>query len=134
MIKDVIIHYGQQGLEIGKSVVEVSFRRAGAVEVVRPCPDAARRFLEFFTANIKNPNTRRAYARADVEFALWCERNGFRELQDIGPFPATPYRDSSNPAGRRRQLSSFGSHSHAASNLRAISQPLRGRSDLAAKP
>jgi hypothetical protein len=40
MIKDVIIHYGQQGIEIGKSVVEVSFRRAGAVEVVRTSPDA----------------------------------------------------------------------------------------------
>jgi hypothetical protein len=28
-----------------------------------PDPDAARRFIEFFTANIRNPNTRRAYAR-----------------------------------------------------------------------
>jgi hypothetical protein len=26
------------------------------------------RFFEFFTANIRNPNTRRAYARAAVEF------------------------------------------------------------------
>jgi hypothetical protein len=26
------------------------------------------RFLEFFTANIRNPNTRRAYARAADEF------------------------------------------------------------------
>ena len=29
-----------------------------------PDQDAARRFIEFFTANIRNPNTRRAYARA----------------------------------------------------------------------
>jgi hypothetical protein len=27
-------------------------------------PDAMRRFLEFFTANLRNPNTRQAYARA----------------------------------------------------------------------
>jgi len=27
-------------------------------------PDAARRFVEFFTATIRNPNTREAYARA----------------------------------------------------------------------
>ena len=31
---------------------------------------AAWRYIEFFTANIRNPNTRRAYARAD----FWEER------------------------------------------------------------
>jgi hypothetical protein len=45
-----------------------------------PDPEAARRFLEFFTANIRNPNTRRAYARAAVQFAVWCEENDLREL------------------------------------------------------
>jgi hypothetical protein len=29
--------------------------------------DAAERFIGFFTANIRNPNTRRAYARAAVK-------------------------------------------------------------------
>jgi len=29
---------------------------------------ASYRFFEFFTAQIRNPNTRRAYARAAVEF------------------------------------------------------------------
>ncbi|MGC1863736.1 MAG: hypothetical protein WA733_22095 [Methylocystis sp.] len=32
---------------------------------------ASYRFLEFFTANIRNPHTRRAYARAAVEFFDW---------------------------------------------------------------
>jgi hypothetical protein len=31
-------------------------------------PHAGRRFVEFFTANIRNPNTRRAYYRATSEF------------------------------------------------------------------
>ena len=31
------------------------------------------RFLEFFTAQIRNPHTRRAYARAAAEFLAWCE-------------------------------------------------------------
>ncbi len=31
------------------------------------------RFFEFFTANIRNSNTRRAYARATVEFFDWLE-------------------------------------------------------------
>lgn len=30
------------------------------------------RFLEFFTANIRNVHTRRAYARAAEEFLTWC--------------------------------------------------------------
>ena len=34
---------------------------------------ASYRFFEFFTANIRNPNTRRAYARAAVEFFDWLE-------------------------------------------------------------
>jgi hypothetical protein len=43
---------------------------------------ASYRFFEFFTANIRNPHTRRAYARAAVEFFDWlaalCEIRGDR--------------------------------------------------------
>ena len=39
-----------------------------------PDPEAAKRFVEFFTANIRNPNTRKAYARAAADFAAWCEQ------------------------------------------------------------
>lgn len=35
---------------------------------------AARRFVEFFTATIRNPNTRAAYARAVRDFFAWCEQ------------------------------------------------------------
>ncbi|MEF8714988.1 MAG: hypothetical protein V5B39_15815 [Accumulibacter sp.] len=38
-----------------------------------PTADASRRFVEFFTANIRNPNTRKTYARAASQFAIWCE-------------------------------------------------------------
>ena len=35
--------------------------------------DQARiRFLKFFTANNRNPNTRRAYAKTCEEFLAWC--------------------------------------------------------------
>ena len=37
---------------------------------------ASWRFVEFFTANIRNPNTRRAYTRACAQFFAWCERRG----------------------------------------------------------
>lgn len=56
-----------------------------------PDPDAGKRFVEFFTANIRNPNTRKAYARAAAEFAAWCEENGLHELRDIEPVHVAAY-------------------------------------------
>jgi integrase/recombinase XerC len=46
---------------------------------------AQRRFLEFFTANIRNPHTRRAYARAVGDFLAWCERTGLPSLAAVQP-------------------------------------------------
>ena len=43
------------------------------------------RYLEFFTANIRNPHTRRAYARACGRFFAWCEDRGLT-LAAIRPF------------------------------------------------
>ena len=36
-------------------------------------PDAGKRFWEFFTAHIRNRNTRRAYFVAVAQFSDWCE-------------------------------------------------------------
>ena len=36
-------------------------------------PRASKRFLEFFAAQIRNPNTRAAYARAATRFFAWCQ-------------------------------------------------------------
>jgi len=52
---------------------------------------ASRRFVEFFTANIRNPNTRKAYARAASEFAAWCDLNGLHELRDLEPVHVAAY-------------------------------------------
>jgi hypothetical protein len=38
--------------------------------------EAAWRYVEFFTANIRNPHTRRAYARACNRFFDWCDDRG----------------------------------------------------------
>ncbi|MBB3967174.1 tyrosine-type recombinase/integrase [Rhizobium metallidurans] len=43
------------------------------------------RFLEFFTAQIRNVNTRRSYAKAAMEFLRWCEERGARSLEAITP-------------------------------------------------
>ncbi len=37
---------------------------------------AAYRFLEFFTAQIRNPHTRRAYAKSVGEFCIWLDGYG----------------------------------------------------------
>jgi site-specific recombinase XerD len=42
------------------------------------------RYIEFFTVTIRNPHTRRAYARACTQFFSWCEDRG-RTLATIRP-------------------------------------------------
>ncbi|HEY4311877.1 MAG TPA: tyrosine-type recombinase/integrase [Pirellulales bacterium] len=51
---------------------------------------AAKRFLEFFAANIRNKNTRQAYFRAVVDFFAWCEDQGLA-LIDIEPIAVAAY-------------------------------------------
>jgi site-specific recombinase XerD len=48
------------------------------------------RYVEFFTANIRNPHTRRAYARACGRFFAWCEHRGLT-LATIRPFDVASY-------------------------------------------
>src|ERR1039458_7609487 len=52
---------------------------------------AARRFLEFFTVNIRNKNTRAAYARAAAAFLRWCEGQGIGELGRVQPVHVAAY-------------------------------------------
>ena len=51
---------------------------------------ATRRFIEFFTANIRNRNTRAAYFRAVVDFFSWCDDRRL-ELHDIEPIVVAAY-------------------------------------------
>jgi site-specific recombinase XerD len=52
---------------------------------------ASYRFLEFFTANIRNPNTRRAYARAALEFFDWLAAHGVTQLTAIESIHVATY-------------------------------------------
>jgi integrase/recombinase XerD len=51
---------------------------------------ASKRFLEFFTANIRNPNTRLSYMRAISPFLAWCEECGL-ELRQVEPMAVAAY-------------------------------------------
>jgi site-specific recombinase XerD len=58
--------------------------------VEREGPKTTKRFLEFFTANIRNKNTRAAYARAVGQFMDWCDRPGVT-LASIEPMIVAAY-------------------------------------------
>jgi integrase/recombinase XerD len=46
---------------------------------------ASERFFGFFTANIRNKNTRRAYYKAACRFSDWCEGMGLLDLAGVKP-------------------------------------------------
>ena len=68
----------------------VPVRRATTPALFSPTERAERRFREFFTAHIRNPNTRLAYLAAVRRFATWCERRGLA-LDEVEPMVVAAY-------------------------------------------
>ena len=66
------------GLETLPEIIRAQGERAG------------RRFIEFFTATIRNRNTRMAYARAVKRFFDWCDDHHL-SLEDIEPMAIAAY-------------------------------------------
>ena len=60
--------------------------------VRRAGPQAAERTVEFFTAQIRNPHTRAAYAAAVTRFFTWCDAHGLA-LAQISPIAVATYID-----------------------------------------
>ena len=56
------------------------------VTLFTPTPKAQKRVLEFFTAQINNDHTRKAYMNAARRFAAWCRQCGIGELAGVQPF------------------------------------------------
>jgi len=69
---------------------------------------AGMRFLEFFAAAIRNPNTRRAYRQAVTAFLAWCEAEaGIRSLAAVQPLHVAAWielqtRGHSAPTAKQR--------------------------------
>jgi integrase/recombinase XerD len=51
---------------------------------------AQKKFVEFFTAHIRNKNTRKSYVIAVRSFCDWCDQNGFH-LTDLSPVIIAAY-------------------------------------------
>jgi site-specific recombinase XerD len=84
---------GSKGIQTGLSVATVSSLASGSQvpsTIRRAGPKATKRFFEFFTANIRNRNTRLAYHRAIVDFFAWTEERKL-ELDDLEPIVVAAY-------------------------------------------
>src|SRR3954467_14925050 len=80
-----------------------------APALIRAAGDrAAYRFLEFSTAQIRNPHTRRAYVRVVGAFCAWLEAHGVPSIAAVGSIHAAAYveevgcRESASCRGPRK--------------------------------
>ena len=55
---------------------------------------AAERFFDFFTANIQNKHTRRAYYNAVCKFSEFCAERGVHDLERVKPVHVAGYVES----------------------------------------
>ena len=70
---------------LGSSLATLSSPAVVPALVAQLGDHASWRYIEFFTAHMRNPNTRRAYARACARFFAWCDERGLA-LASIRPF------------------------------------------------
>jgi len=75
----------QELMAIGKGI------KGALLALFAPDAKAAERTIEFFTAQIRNPNIRKAYARAASEFAAWCAEHGMVTLGQVRPVHISAY-------------------------------------------
>ena len=56
--------------------------------------NVALRTLEFFAVNVRNANTRKAYARAVTKFSFWCEAMDILDVREVQPLHVAAYIES----------------------------------------
>jgi site-specific recombinase XerD len=80
-MKDLIPHSGRALRDLGGGKLPTLFLQT---------PDASKRFWEFFTANIRNRNTRKAYFVVAAHFSTWCARRKLR-MEQVQPVHVAAY-------------------------------------------
>ena len=55
---------------------------------------AAERFFDFFTSNMQNKHTRRAYYNAASKFSEFCAQYGVQDLEHVKPVHVAGYIES----------------------------------------
>lgn len=90
--------------ELAITTPETDPNRLQLPDTIRRVGETARlRFIEFFAARIRNPNTRRAYGLAIAEFFSWCEGRGVG-LHQVDPVGVAAYIESHPGAAPTRKL------------------------------
>ncbi len=73
-------------------IITVGKENKGALPALfAPDQRTAEKVLEFFTVNIRNAHTRRAYVKAAGYFAAWCINEGLTSLQNVRPVHVAAY-------------------------------------------
>jgi site-specific recombinase XerD len=94
----------------GSVVPNTEARHVVPLIVAQAGDAAAWRYIDFFAANIRNPNTRRAYARACGRFLVWCNERGLT-LATIRPFDVAAYVEAlqagNSAPGVKQQLAAI---------------------------
>ena len=84
-------HHSGENLPIGSSSDLLTVPSEQLPTLIRNAGEnAERRFVEFFTAHIRNPGTRQVAGHAVGRFCQWCERHGV-SLQQVTPFIVAGY-------------------------------------------
>lgn len=73
------------------SVVRNRGNEGGLPALFAPNTKTAEQVINFFTAHLRNPNTRKAYIRASATFALWCDEQEIYDLSEIRPVHVAAY-------------------------------------------
>jgi site-specific recombinase XerD len=83
MNQEMLVHPGQEITVASPEGIPALVSQAGE--------QGFRRFVEFFTVNIRNPNTRKVYHRNSCQFLDWCSDQGIEGLREIQPFHVAAY-------------------------------------------
>src|SRR5271154_2357155 len=69
----------------GRQLAAVGAGNGKLPKIFLRSPESSKRFWEFFTANIRNRNTRKAYFVAVAQFSEWCDARKLlmREVEPI---------------------------------------------------
>jgi hypothetical protein len=84
---------------------------------------AGLRFLEFFAANIRNPHTRRAYARAADEFLAWCSSAGVPSIGAVHPVDVATWIEAGTRSAHPLNASPLGLYFTRAARPTSAAQP-----------
>src|SRR3984885_5335702 len=93
--------------ELMSAIIPITGESAFPMLIAAAGDRAQERFIEFFTANIRNRNTRRAYAQAVREFLAWCEDRRLPSITAVQPVHVAGYieeltRTRSAPTAKQR--------------------------------